>query len=88
MDYFKITKIWAFVAIDKDKEGKDAEGVAAFMDSVTGMWYPLVASDQKRLDSFRPIAQDISKISGKVIKLVEFSTRKEIETILPNKGSA
>ncbi len=88
MDYFKITKIWAFVAISKDKEGKQAEGIAAFMDTVTGTWFPLVAADQERLDSLKSIAQNISKITGGTVKLIEFSTRKEIETILPDQGNA
>lgn len=88
MDYFKITKIWAFLAIEKDGEGKKAEGVTAFMDPSTRQWFPLVAADQRRLETLMPVAIQIAKETGRVVKLVEFSTRKEIETILPDKGSA
>lgn len=74
---FRIETIHAFVAVDDD----DEEGLTGFM-SESG-WMPMVAADPTRLESLRPIAQQIAAASGATIKLVRFSQREELEVIAP-----
>ena len=42
-------------------------------------WMPLVGADMARVESLRPIAEDIAKVTGKTVKLIVFETRKELE---------
>jgi hypothetical protein len=74
----RIDKIWAWVSVDA-KDGY--EGVCAGF--VRGMWTPLIAADKARLKSMRILAEGIARESGMKLKLVEFSTRREIEEIGP-----
>ena len=71
-----VKKLWVFVAIGQDKDGKMAEGLCAFR-AADGTWMPLLASDKTRLTQLRPIAQDIANASGQEIKLVEFKRVRE-----------
>ena len=70
----RIDSLWAFIAADAD-----GEGLTGFM-SPSG-WMPMVAADEARVASLRPIAEDIAKASGKEVRLVRFSVRTEIEVI-------
>jgi len=74
---FKIGSIYAFLAIDP-KDGD--EGVCAFQTS-DGAWFPLVAADEARLASLRPIAMRIGAASGTRIILARFSTRTDLEIV-------
>lgn len=74
---FKITAIHAFIAIDADGD----EGVAAFMHD--GMWHPMVATDERRLEQLRPIASELATACGRPIKLCRFSYVEEIDSIEP-----
>ena len=72
----KIEQIYAFIAEDT---GPDDEGVTGF---ATGMgWMPMVGADIDRIESLKPIAQQIAKSTGKKIKLIKFTNREEVETI-------
>lgn len=75
----KVSELFAFVAEEKDA---DDEGIVGML-LPTGMWMPLVGADMARVDSLRPIAKHIAKTSGQKIKLLRFSVREELETILP-----
>ena len=75
---FRITKVWVFVAID----GDDEEGVCAFM-MPNGMWMPMVAADEARLEDLMAEAQHIANHSGKTIRLVRLDTRSEVKVIEP-----
>lgn len=79
MGDFRITKIWALLAIDPDTGD---EGVVASLRG-NGIYYPLVAADEKRIELCRPVAQSIADERGVEIKLVEFSTRRDVETLEP-----
>jgi hypothetical protein len=62
---FRITTIWAFVAIDNDEEGICAQLVG-------DIWMPMIGADEKRLEQLRPIAERMAKISGTRIQLIRF----------------
>lgn len=74
----KIEKLYAFVA--DDAEG---EGVCGFVGP-DGRWMAMVAADKARVESLKPIAQDIARQTGRPIKLLCFSVREQIERILPS----
>ena len=73
----KIDKLYAFVAVDSQGN----EGVCAFMAGRS--WMPMVAADSARIKSLYPIAQQISRESNQTIRLIEFSTRKQLDIITP-----
>lgn len=72
----KIEQMYAFVVEDT---GPDDEGIIG-MHTPLG-WVPLVGGDMARIDSLRGTARSIAKRTGKKVKLLCFSERKEIETI-------
>ena len=76
---FRITTIHAFTTIGEDGD----EGIPAIL--LDGTWMPMVCADKARLDSMRPQAQAIATRTGKSIKLVRFSVRSDIETIVPKR---
>lgn len=75
----KIDEMFAFIAVEED-----GEGLPAFQ--MGDMLMPLVAADSARVDSLRRMAQAICNASGMQMKLVRFSVREELETILPEQG--
>ena len=76
----KIDKMFAFVT--EDRPG--SEGVTAF-GLPGGGWMPMVGADMARVESLRNRAQEIADRTGSPITIVEFSTRNDIETIMPKK---
>ena len=82
----KINELWAYVAEDT---GPDDEGVIA--TSVTihpGLiaHLPLVGADRDRMGSLRREAQALADGMGKPVKLLMFSVRHEVETLVPHGG--
>lgn len=75
---FKITKLWAFIAVDPN-DGD--EGLPAM--NVKGQWIPMVAADEKRIESLRELAAEMAKSSGSKIRLVRFDNATELETFEP-----
>lgn len=67
---FKITKLFAFVAIDNDEEG-----IVSMQMGNTHM--PLIGADRKRVDDLREYAKIISEKSGKKIILKKFKLVSE-----------
>ncbi len=63
-----------------DTDGE--EGIPAFT-GFDGTHIPLIAADQLRVESLRPIAAQMAKELGKPLKLVRFDNRTEMETINP-----
>lgn len=72
---FRITELWAFVAVGDD----DEDGVIAFLSEAG--WMPMVMADKARLDSIRWKAEEVAKTSGKTVRLVHFSNRQDVETL-------
>lgn len=72
---FKITELYAFAAVADDGD----EGIASFLAG--DKWMPMVAADKARLEQFTPIAKEMSKATGKTIRVLRFSNRETIETI-------
>jgi hypothetical protein len=79
MNYLeKITEMYAFVSVDES-----GEGVVGMTMPVNGRetFMPFVCADKKRMESLKPIAKKIAQDSGKTIKLIKLSNRKELETL-------
>lgn len=72
-----ITEMFAFIAVDET-----GEGVLAVQTS-DGMMMPLVGADLARIDSLRPIAQQLATAHNQTIKLIKFTVREELEVIRP-----
>lgn len=72
----KIKTMTAFVSVDEDGN----EGVCATFNPGMG-WMPMVGADHARVESFRDLAKEIARTSGKPVKLVRFSVRSDLETI-------
>lgn len=70
----KIDEVFAFIADNEEGEGL----VGHFIDY---RWIPFVCADEARVESLRPYAEHIARLSETKIKLVRFSTREEIEVI-------
>lgn len=70
----RIEEMFAFVCVDDD----GTEGIPAIQ--VGGMAMPLVGADMKRVESLRPIANEMAR-SGKKITIVKFTNRIELEVI-------
>lgn len=75
----KIEHIWAFIAVDKSP---DDEGVTGFYTS--GVFMPMVAADEKRVESLSRIAQQIANASRQKITLARFSLREDLKVIEPS----
>lgn len=73
-----IKTMYAFIMADS---GPDDEGVVAFMSGVT--WMPMVGADLARIALLRPMAEKLAKEAGKPIRLVNFTSRVEVEVIEP-----
>ena len=76
----KIDRMYAFVAAES---GPDDEGVCAFLEPRTGVWFPMVGDDLLRIESLRARAQELADASGAEIQILEFSVRKTIDIIRP-----
>lgn len=72
----KINEIYAFIAVGTDPSD---EGIVAwkFGDS----WVPLVGADMARIESLRPLAQNLARTVDKSIILTKFSLREDLEEI-------
>lgn len=75
---FRITELWAFIAIDP-KDGN--EGVPTVQ--IGGLVMPLIAADEARLRDLREIAQIFCNQSGVPLTLAKFSVRTNVETFAP-----
>lgn len=75
---FRIERIHAFVSVD-DTDG-DEHVIALFRN---GQWLPLVAADERRLEQYRAMAQDIARATGRAVRCVRFEVRTDLELITP-----
>jgi hypothetical protein len=52
--------------------------------TIRGQLVPLIAADEKRLASLRPLAQNMAKRFGMKVRLVKFHVREVIEEYGPS----
>jgi len=78
-DKFKIENIWAFCA-----EDEGGEGTPMFLQ-FDGTWHPLIGADEKRVMSYRPMAQKHADDHGVKVTLKKFSNFEVVEVIEPKK---
>ena len=71
----RIEHLWAFLSVDEGGEGV----CAAPMDGLGAV--PLIAADEARLKSIRPMAQQIAKLFGKPVRLAKFGSREDVEIV-------
>jgi hypothetical protein len=72
---FRIGEVHAYLVVAANGD----EGIAAFH---TGQgWMPMVCADRTRIESLRPIAEQLARETGQEIKLVRFAVRTDVETI-------
>jgi hypothetical protein len=74
----KIDVLYAYISVDKDEND---EGVIAIISQ--GQLVPLIGADLKRMESYRPYAEILSKKNGKKIRFVKFEKRTEISVMEP-----
>lgn len=70
----RIDKVWMFVSVDET-----GEGVVAYPFDNMGP-VPLIAADEARLASLKVLAKDMAKRYNIKIRLIELSTRTEVES--------
>lgn len=77
----KITEIYAFI----NDGGQQGESVVGVTMNINGRetFMPFVCADKAWMESLRPIADTIAKESGRTIKLIKFTNRKDLEIINP-----
>lgn len=75
----RIEQMYAFVALDPED---DTEGVPAYT-APNGMMMPLVGADMTRVESLRPVAQELARVTGVRITLCRFEVRTELEVFEP-----
>ncbi len=75
----KIDKMFAYVVADKNT---DDEGIVS-MQMPNGLHMPLVGADMERAEALKPYAETIATTLNKEIKLIEFSSFKQISVIKP-----
>jgi hypothetical protein len=74
----RIDQCWIFVSADEDGN----EGACAATMPPFGL-VPLIACDDARLESLRPMAKKIAGMTGKTIKLIRLTTLEDLEIIEP-----
>lgn len=81
IDYkgFRITSLWAFTMVGPD----DEEGIIGAYNVELGAMMPLIASDQVRLQDYRPLAQEIANAAQRPVQLRKFVLSRNLETIEP-----
>lgn len=73
----RIESLWAYLSVDEDGD----EGVIGRAHGV--MWVPLVAADETRLRGLRSTAKAVARQTGRVVRLVRFTVRQDVEEIQP-----
>ena len=71
----RIERLWAFLSVDEGGEGV----CAAPMGGLGAV--PLIAADEARIKSIRPLAQKIVKLFGKPVRLAKFGCREDVEIL-------
>lgn len=78
-----IDQMYAFVAVDEED---GTEGICSYQTSIGHM--PLIGADMARVDSLRPIAQEIATAANLEVRLIRFTNRTDVETLTPEGGGS
>ena len=72
-----IERLYAWVGTAAD----GGEGIVAHPFAMTGidLFCPLVGADRVRIESYRSLARNLARKSGRPVRLIEFSTRTVLE---------
>jgi hypothetical protein len=73
----RIDSIWAFLSIDDDGN----EAVIAGPLLGPGSYVPLIAADARRLSSLTVVADAIARDSGRIVRLVKFTSREVVREL-------
>jgi hypothetical protein len=73
----RIDSIWAFLSIDDDGN----EAVIAGPLLGPGSYVPLIAADERRLGSLTVVADAIARDSGRIVRLVKFTSREVVRDL-------
>jgi hypothetical protein len=73
-----ISIVYAFIATDHD----GTEGIPAFV-APNGMMMPMIGADMDRVETLRPIAEDMALHKGVSITLAKFEKRTDLERFTP-----
>lgn len=74
-----LDELYAFIAIDDDGD----EGIVTCLDLSKQSYAPMIGADMERVNSLRPIAQDITTRTGKRIVLRRFHLTQDVEYLTP-----
>jgi hypothetical protein len=74
----RLNQLWLVTYIDKT-----GEEVVVQAKLTNGDYAPLIAADPARLESMMPAARDLAKTRHTKMRLIEFTTRLDIENIEP-----
>jgi hypothetical protein len=74
----KIDQLYAWIATEAD----GSEGVAAHSIGAMGL-VPLVGADKERMESLRPYAESVARMTGRPIELKVFGKGTVIDRIEP-----
>lgn len=78
-NHHRMEGVWLAISVDEDGD----EGLCAFLDTATGMWMPLVATDETRLALIVEKAKEIAHTTGRLIHIIRFDTRSTVQVIDP-----
>jgi len=81
----RIDAVYLFISTDDQGEGLCAAPIPDGLGPMPGGvgLMPLVAADPARLSALKPIAQQLSNLTGKTIRLIKLSRRDELDLITP-----
>lgn len=74
---FRIKSISAFISVDPNDGDEGIIGTRA----PDGSMMPMIAADEDRLNSLRPIAEQMAAHLPHEVKLVRFTNREDVEVI-------
>jgi hypothetical protein len=74
----RIERLYAWIVTDASGE----DGIPA-IHGPNGAALPMVGSDKTRIESFRPLAEDLARREGFPLRLVQFTGMVVLETYLP-----
>lgn len=81
-DLLHIDEVFLFVA-DNPGVGEGIVGHTRYLHETGETFIPFVAADRARYESLIPMAERIATLMGEPIRVIRFTTRTEVQTILP-----